>query len=292
MAFILQQLVNSLQLGSIYALIALGYALVYSIIRLINFAHGDIFMVGSFLGFFAAAVLQLSFVPTMLLAMVATAMLGVTIERVAYRPLRAAPRLSAVITALGVGLFLENFTLAVIGPQRRAFPALLPIQTYQAGTVTISTIQIVVVTTAVALMILLDWIVRRTKVGMAMRAISWDKTVVPLMGVNLDQVISITFALGSSIAAAGGVLVGLAYPIIEPYMGILIGWQAFIAAVVGGIGEIRGAMVGGFVLGTVQILTVAFFPSTYRDFIAFALLLLVLVVKPTGILGKPEIRKV
>ena len=292
MTIFFQQILNALQLGSIYALIALGYSMVYSILSLINFAHGDIFMVGAFVGFFAATLLGLPFLPTLLLAMMATSLLGVAVERFAYRPLRKAPKMSAVITALGVGLFLENFTMASIGPERRLFPELIPVVNFNIQGVTISSIQILIILLTLALLLALDSFVQRSKTGLAMRAISYDRSTASLMGVNVDLIISLTFALGSALAAAGGILVGIAYPVIEPYMGILVGWKAFVAAVVGGIGVVRGAMVGGFILGAVEIGAAAALPSTYRDGVVFALLLAILVFKPTGILGKPLFKPV
>jgi len=291
MTYILQQALNALQLGSIYALIALGYTMVYGILTMINFAHGDLFMVGAFVCFFLATALGLPFVPTLLLTMMGVALLGVTIERLAYRPLRQAPRVSAVITALGVGIFLENFTLA-LNPYPQHIPTLIPIITWNIGDLSISSLQALIIVLSLALMVLLDFIVRRTMVGMAMRAISWDKTIVPLMGVPMNLVISATFALGTSLGGAAGVMYGLAYPVIDPYMGIMVGWKAFISAVVGGIGNIRGAMIGGFILGAVEIMVAAFFPSTYRDFVAFALLLVLLIFRPYGILGQPRPQKV
>jgi len=291
MTYFLQQALNALQLGSIYALIALGYTMVYGILTMINFAHGDLFMVGAFLCFIAATFLKLPFVPTLLFSMAGVAILGVVIERLAYKPLRQAPRVSAIITALGVGIFLENFTLA-LNPYPQHIPTLIANTTFTLGGVSISSLQVIIVILSIALMILLDLIVRRTMVGMAMRAISWDKTVVPLMGVPMNLVISITFAIGTSLGGAAGVMYGLAYPVIDPYMGIIIGWKAFISAVVGGIGNIRGAMIGGFILGAVEIMVAAFLPSTYRDFVAFTLLLILLIFRPYGILGKPRPQKV
>ncbi|NPV74893.1 MAG: branched-chain amino acid ABC transporter permease [Anaerolineae bacterium] len=291
MTYFLQQLLNAMQLGSIYALIALGYTMVYGILTMINFAHGDLFMVGAFLCFIAATFLKLPFVPTLLLSMAGVALLGVAIERVAYKPLRQAPRVSAVITALGVGLFLENFTL-VFSPYPQHVPALIANRTWTIGGVSISSLQIIIILLSIALMIILDLVVRRTMVGMAMRAISWDKSIVPLMGVPLDLIISITFAIGTSLGAAAGTMYSLAFPVIDPYMGILVGWKAFISAVVGGIGNIRGAMIGGFILGGVEIMVAAFMPSTYRDFVAFGLLLILLIFRPYGILGKPRPQKV
>lgn len=291
MTYFLQQFLNALQLGSIYALIALGYTMVYGILTMINFAHGDLFMIGAFFCFIAAGLLKLPFVPTLLISMAGVALLGVAIERVAYKPLRNAPRVSAIITALGVGLFLENFTL-VFSPYPQSVPTLIPNQTWMLGTVSISSLQIIIVLLSIGLMILLDLIVQKTMIGMAMRAISWDKAIVPLMGVPLNLIISITFAIGTSLGAAAGVMYAQAFPVIDPYMGIMVGWKAFISAVVGGIGNIRGAMIGGFILGLVEIMVAAFMPSTYRDFVAFALLLVLLIFRPHGILGKPRPQKV
>jgi branched-chain amino acid transport system permease protein len=291
MTYVLQQLLNALQVGSIYALIALGYTMVYGILTMINFAHGDLFMVGAFFCFVAAVSLQLPFVPVLLLSMIGVAFLGVVIERFAYKPLRQAPRVSAIITALGVGLFLENFTLA-LNPYPKQIPQLLENTTWTFFDLSVSSLQVFVIILSLVLMWILDLIVRRTMVGMAMRAISWDKTVAPLLGVPVNMIISITFAIGTSLGGAAGVMYGLAYPVIDPYMGIMVGWKAFIAAVVGGIGNIRGAMIGGYILGTVEIMVVAFLPSTYRDFIAFVLLLVLLIFRPYGILGKPHPQKV
>ena len=291
MAYQLQQLMNALQLGSIYALIALGYTMVYGILRMINFAHGDLFMVGAFLCFIGAVLLKLPFVPVMIIAMIGTAFLGVVIERLAYKPLRQAPRVSAIITALGVGLFLENFTLA-LSPYPKQIPQFMANITWTALGVSFSSLQIFIIILSGVLMLALDVTVRKTMIGMAMRAISWDKNVVPLMGVPMNLVISVTFAIGTALGGAAGVMYGLAYPVIDPYMGIMVGWKAFISAVVGGIGNIRGAMIGGYILGFVEIFTVAFFPSTYRDFVAFALLLVLLICRPNGILGRPQAQKV
>jgi branched-chain amino acid transport system permease protein len=291
MTYLFQQILNALQLGSIYALIALGYTMVYGILTMINFAHGDLFMVGAFFCFLAATALGLPFVPTLLISMIGVAIIGVLIERFAYKPLRHAPRVSAIITALGVGIFLENFTL-VFAPYPQHVPTLIKNTTWVIAGVSISSLQILIIVLSIVLLILLDYIVRKTMVGMAMRAISWDKTIVPLMGVPLNLVISATFALGTSLGGAAGVMYALAFPVIDPYMGILIGWKAFIAAVVGGIGNIRGAMIGGFILGGVEIMVAAFLPSTYRDFVAFTLLLILLIFRPYGILGKPRPQKV
>jgi len=297
-----QNVINALQLGSVYALIALGYTMVYGILTMINFAHGDIFMVSTYFSLMASLFLlglpfkiplAVVFLASLLFSMGLTALLGVTIERLAYRPLRQAPRVSAVITALGVGLFLEHFTLALLGPEPRRFPDLLPATSWQVAGLTLTPLQLLTIVLAALIMVLLDLLVSRTLLGMAMRAISYNRPIVPLMGVPVNRVISLTFALGSAIAAAGGLMYGLAYPVLDPYMGIRIGWWAFIAAVVGGIGNIRGAMLGGFILGAVEIFTPVFLPSsTYRDFVAFSLLLVLLVFRPTGLMGRPVFERV
>ncbi|MBI4774066.1 MAG: branched-chain amino acid ABC transporter permease [Deltaproteobacteria bacterium] len=304
----LQNLLNALQWGSFYALIALGYTLVYGVLLLINFAHGDIFMVGAYIGFFVATFLigsysyhipfglpnEVLFVITVLVTMVLTAGVGVTLERVAYRPLRrrGAGRLYLVITALMAGLILEHGNLALLGASRRSFPELIPKVVYQWGGVVVTNVKLLVIVTTVIVFLLLEAVVRKTKLGMAMRAISYDRFAVPLMGIPVDTVIVFTFVLGSSMAALAGVLFAAAYPVLEPYMGALIGWKAFIAAVVGGIGEIRGAFVGGFLLGFVEIFVAAFFPSTLRDLIAFFVLLIFLSFKPTGIFGVARSTKI
>jgi branched-chain amino acid transport system permease protein len=265
--------------------------MVYGILTMINFAHGDVFMIGAFFCFLLSSMLGLSFIPTLLLTMLGTAFLGVMIERLAYKPLRQAPKVSAIITALGVGMFLENFTLA-LAPYPKQVPLLLENVTWDVYGISISFIQIVIISLSLLLMLLLDYIVQRTSIGMAMRAISWDKTFVPLMGIPVDLIISITFAIGAGLAGAAGTMYALAYPVIDPYMGVMVGWKAFICAVVGGIGNIRGAMIGAFILGTVEIMVVAFLPSTFRDFVAFTLLMLLIMIRPYGILGKPRIQKV
>jgi branched-chain amino acid transport system permease protein len=292
MTYVLQQLVNAVQLGSIYALVALGYSMVYGVLFMVNFAHGDVFMIGAFVAFFAATLLKLPFVPTLLLSMLGTALLGMSIERIAYRPLRNAPKLSVVITALGVGLFLEYITLASLGPWRRTLPPLLPEQIYEVHGVRISILQLIIIGVSIGLMIILDFVVGRTEEGMAMRAIAYDRFAVPLMGVPVNRIISLTFAIGSALAAAGGTLFSIAYPIIEPMMGMMIGWKAFIAAVLGGIGSIRGAVAGAFLLGLVEIGTGAIFPSRLRDLISFAVVWIILMIRPTGLFGVARRQKV
>jgi len=291
MKYLFQQILNALQMGSIYALIALGYTMVYGILTMINFAHGDLFMVGAFFCFIAAAFLHLPFVAVLFLSIIGVAFLGVLIEQLAYKPLRQAPRVSAIITALGVGIFLENVMLAIY-PDPKNIPVIFQNNTWQMFGLTFSSLQMFIIALSLILMLILDFIVSRTMVGIAMRAISWDRKTVPLMGVPVNLVISVTFALGAGLGAAAGVMYGLAYPVIDPYMGIMVGWKAFISAVVGGIGNIRGAMLGGFILGGVEIMVAAFLPSTYRDFVAFSLLLVLLIFRPYGILGKPHTQKV
>ncbi len=290
MHYLLQQLLNALQLGSIYALIALGYTMVYGVLTMINFAHGDVFMVGAFVCLLAARYAHLPFIPVLLICMGLIALLGVTTERLAYRPLRRAPRVSAVITALGVGIFLEHVTLG-FSPYPQPVPPLIPTVTRDIGGVTVSSLQVLIILSSAALMILLDWIVRATRFGLAMRAISWNKEVVPLMGIPVNTVIAFTFALGSGLGGAAGVFYAMAYPVINPYMGVAVGWKAFIAAVVGGIGSIGGAVLGGYLLGLLEIMTAAFLPSTFRDLTAFTLLLVLLLFRPHGLIGRRGVRK-
>ena len=294
MSYFLQQLINGLQLGFVYALIALGYTMVYGIVRLINFAHGDVFMVGAYLGFFGIVAFHLPFPLAMAFAMLGCAILGITIEKFAYKPLRKAPRIAALITAMGVSLFLEYFTSLkfVFGPNYLAYPRPFEVKTFQIGGLSISTIQIIVFAVAIFLLIALQYFVHKTKLGMAMRAVSFDKETASLMGINVDGVISLTFGIGSALAAAGGVLFGIAYPQINPFMGIMPGLKAFVAAVLGGIGIIPGAMIGALIMGLVETMSSAFVSSTLRDAIAFAVLILVLIFKPTGILGKRGTEKV
>ncbi|MEW6686941.1 MAG: branched-chain amino acid ABC transporter permease [Candidatus Edwardsbacteria bacterium] len=294
MSYLIQQLVNGLQLGFVYALIALGYTMVYGIVRLINFAHGDVFMVGAYLGYYAILRLRFPFTISILFAMAGCALLGIIIEKVAYRPLRRAPHIAALITAIGVSLFLEYFSSLrfVFGPNYLAYPRPFPVINFNVGGVTFSNIQIIVFSISIFLLILLQFIVMKTKIGMAMRAVSFDKETASLMGINVDYVISVTFGIGSALAGAGGVLYGIAYPQINPFMGIMPGLKAFVAAVLGGIGLIPGAMLGAVIMGVVEVLSSAFVSSTLRDAVAFGILILVLLVKPTGILGKPAVEKV
>jgi branched-chain amino acid transport system permease protein len=287
-----QQLINGVSLGSIYALIALGYTMVYGIIRLINFAHGDIYMLGAYVGFFCTAVFKMSFWPALIIAMVVAALVGVIIERAAYRPMRNAPKIAVLITAIGVSLFLEYGGILLVSPQPRTFPAIFPAQTYNLGPIVVNNQQIIILAVSLALMVILTYIVQRTKIGKAMRAVSFDTDAALLMGIDVDKVISFTFAVGSGLAAAAGVLVGVYYNSIDPLMGIMPGLKAFVAAVLGGIGIIPGAMAGGVILGVIEALVSGFISSTFRDAAAFAILIIILLFKPSGMLGKNVREKV
>lgn len=287
-----QQIVNGVSLGSIYALIALGYTMIYGIIKLINFAHGDIYMLGAYMGFVCITRFGLPFLPSLVLAMVGSALAGIVIERIAYRPMRNAPRIAALITAIGVSFFLENGMILLVSPQPRTFPAVFAPTVYQVGGVVVNNQQIMILVSAFVLMLALTYIVNRTKAGKAMRAVSFDADAARLMGINIDRVISTTFALGNALAAAAGVLVGIYYNSIDPLMGMMPGIKAFIAAVVGGIGILPGAMLGGIIMGLVEAMVSGFFSSTFRDAAAFAILILILLVKPTGILGQNVKEKV
>jgi branched-chain amino acid transport system permease protein len=300
----IQQCVNALQWGSFYALIALGYTLVYGVLLLINFAHGDIFMVGAYIAFFTSTFLLSASGPglpqgaalalTIPATVILTSLVGVTLERIAYRPLRrkGAHRLYVVITALMCGLILENGNLALLGAGRKALPELLEKQVYTFGNIAVTNLKLWVIVTALLVFVLLQTVVARTRLGMAMRAVSWDRFALPLMGIPLDMVIVFTFALGSGIAGLGGLLFAMSYPVLDPYMGAMTGWKAFIAAVVGGIGDIRGAFAGGFLLAFVEIMVAAFLPSTFRDLFAFSILLIILWKRPTGIFGIPATTKI
>ena len=283
---IIQQIINGISLGSIYALIALGYTMVYGIIQLINFAHGDIMMVGAYIGWFCTTTLMLSFIPALIIAMFFTALLGMLIERIAYKPLRNATRLAALITAIGVSFFLEYGGILLLTPQTRTFPAVFPQTVYSYGNVSFKYGDIVIVVTAVVLMTILTLVVKYTRVGKAMRAVSFDKEAASLMGINVNNTISATFAIGSSLAAAAGVLIGVYFNTINPLMGIMPGLKAFVAAVLGGIGIIPGAMLGGLAMGLIEAFVSGIGYSTWRDAAAFFILIIVLIVKPTGLLGK------
>ena len=283
---LVQQLINGISLGSIYALIALGYTMIYGILKLINFAHGDIYMLGAYIGFVCTSILKLSFLPALIISMIGAALAGMVIERVAYRPMRNAPRIAILITAIGVSFFLENVMILFASPQPRTFPEVFKATVYHAGSWVVNSQQIVILVSALVLMVALTYIVNKTRAGKAMRAVSFDADAARLMGIDIDSTISMTFALGSALAAAGGVLVGIYYNSIDPLMGMVPGIKAFVAAVLGGIGIIPGAMLGGIILGVVEALVSGFISSTFRDAAAFAILIIILLFKPQGLLGK------
>ena len=300
MVFFFQNLINALQWGSFYALIALGYSMVYSIMMLFNFAHGDIFMVGAYIGFGVAMGLMalaslmsfampgwLILVATILLSMFLTSFVGMFVERVAYRPLREAPRASAAITGLMIGIIFEMLILWGVGTQRIAFPPLFETITYNVNGVFITNKKIMIVAVSISFMLALHLFIKKTRWGMAMRAMSFDFVVVPLMGVSINRIAAMTFAIGSALAAVAGILFGVAYPVLDPYMGILFGWKAFVAAILGGRGSIMGATLAGFLLGFIEIFVAMIFPSTLRDIIAYSIVLLILVFRPYGFFGEP-----
>jgi len=304
MLFFFQNVVNALQWGSFYALIALGYSMVYSILMLFNFAHGDIFMVGAYIGFgIATALLALAslgsiavpgwviLVLTILISMFLTSIVGIIVERVGYRPLRDAPRASAAITGLMIGIILETGNLALMGAQRVRFPYLIKGETYNLMGVYITNKKIMIVLVSVALMLALHQFIKRSRWGMAMRAMSFDFVIVPLMGVPVNKIAAMTFAIGSALAAVAGILFGVAYPVLDPYMGIGFGWKAFVAAILGGRGSIMGATLAGFLLGFIEIFVAMVFPSTFRDLIAYSIILAILVFRPHGFFGEAHSAK-
>jgi branched-chain amino acid transport system permease protein len=292
----LQQLLNGLSLGAIYALIALGYTMVYGVLRFINFAHSDVFMVGAFLGYYAGR-----HVPEGTLwgglvvlgvAMLGCALLGMTIERLIYRPLRGSATLNVLITAIGMSLLLEYSGQVFFGATPRTFPQVFPSKNFVLGSLVLSTNQLTVIVVATLLMFALQFIVHRTKIGTAMRAVALNPKAAQLVGINIDVVISFTFCLGSALAGAGGILYALNYPSIDPLMGVMPGLKAFVAAVLGGIGNIPGAALGGLILGTVETFVNGSQWSTYKDAIAFAILIGIMLFRPAGLLGKFTVEKV
>ncbi len=310
--FFVQNLINALQWGSFYALIALGYSMVYSILMLFNFAHGDIFMVGAYIGLgVSLGLLSLLgsgadalapgwavLVMTIMISMFLTAFVGIIVERVGYRPLREAPRASAAITGLMIGIILETANVLFLGGQRLKFPQLIQTETYNLGGVFITNKKIMIVLVSISLMMALHQFVSRTKYGMAMRAMAYDYVVVPLLGVPMNTIAAMTFAIGSALAAAAGILFGLAYPVLDPYMGISFGWKAFVAAILGGRGSIMGACLAGFMLGFIEIMTVPAIQvvnrlfalnigSNLRDLIAYSIVLIILIFRPHGLFGQP-----
>jgi branched-chain amino acid transport system permease protein len=295
LALFLQHLANALSLGSLYALIAIGYTMVYGILRLINFAHGDVFMLGAYLAFYSVATFLLPWWAAFLVAIVVTAAFGVLLERVAYRPLRDSPRISVMISAIGASFLIENVGIVVFGgrPKGVAVPDVMNVR-LAAGGISVMSVSLVIPIITFAVLAVLIWVVYRTKTGMAMRAVSTDLDAARLQAIDVNRIISFTFGAGSMLAAVGGIMWSYKYPQLNPLMGVMPGLKCFIAAVIGGIGSIPGAVLGGFLLGGIELLTVAFLPTLtgYRDAFAFVLLIVVLLVKPSGLLGGTQIEKV
>lgn len=291
----MQQLVNGLSIGSVFALVALGYTMVYGIIKLINFAHGEVYMLGAFVGYFCIKNLAsgfFGFLLALVIAMVVCAIVGVLIEKIAYKPLRNASRITALITAMGVSYFLQYTMVYFVGPDKKVMPAPFENKVFNIGGVMFSLSTVLILITTIFLMLLLQYVVKRTKMGKAMRAVSADADAARLMGINVNQTISFTFAIGSALAGAAGVLIGIHYNSIDPLMGTIPGLKAFIAAVFGGIGIIPGAMVGGLSIGVIQTFAAGYISSLWQDAVVYALLIFILVVKPSGLLGKNVKEKV
>ena len=291
----LQHMTNGISLGSLYALIAIGYTMVYGILRLINFAHGDIFMIGAYLTYYGITYTPIPWYIVFILASVITGILGIILERLAYKPLRGAPRITILISAIGASFLLQNLGILVFGGRPKAFPTPALFQNVvKIGGVSIGVINFIIPVVTIILLIVLNFFIQKTRTGMAMRALSKDYEAASLMGININRTISITFFIGSFLAAIGGIMWGVKYPQLMPHMGVLPGLKCFIAAVVGGIGNITGAVMGGFILGLGEILLIAFLPALtgYRDAFAFVLLIVILLVKPTGLMGEKIAEKV
>ena len=294
-ALFLQHLANALSLGSLYALIAIGYTMVYGVLRLINFAHGDVFMLGAYFAFYAASALLLPWWATFLLGIALTAGFGVLLERVAYRPLRDSPKLSVMISAIGASFLIENVAVVLFGgrPKGVTVPSILDVK-LSLGGVSVMSVSVVIPILTFAVLGVLLWVVHRTRTGMAMRAVSTDLDAARLQAIDVNRIIAFTFGAGSLLAGVGGIMWSYKYPQLNPLMGVMPGLKCFIAAVIGGIGSIQGAMLGGFLLGGIELLTIAFLPTLtgYRDAFAFVLLIVVLLVKPSGLLGSTAAEKV
>lgn len=292
MVQIIQQFINGMSLGSIYALVALGYTMVYGIIKLINFAHGEMYMIGAFFSFYLITIFKLPFFVALLISMILVAILGFFIERVAYKPLRNATRIAALITAIGVSFLMQYTTMFLVGADTKVFPEAFINKNYYIFSIKISFEQILIFVITAILMVSLQALVNKTRIGRSMRAVSTDKEAAALMGIDVDKTIALTFALGAALAAAAGTLVGMYYNTISPLMGVTPGLKAFVAAVFGGIGHIKGAMLGGFMIGLIETLVVGAGYSLMKDAIVFFVLILVLIIKPSGLLGKGGREKV
>ena len=295
MDYFLQNLINALQWGSFYAVISIGYSMVYGVLMLFNFAHGDIFMVGTYIGFGIATLLLtlfsaimpgwLIFIFTVVITMFLASFVGVFVEVVGYRPLRGAPRASAAITGLMIGIIFETGNLIILGAKRFSFPPLIESVTYNFSGIYVTNVKVMIVVISLLLMLALHLFIQKTKWGMAMRAMSYDFLAVPLMGVSINVIAPLTFAIGAGLASVAGILYGQAYPVLDPYMGVLIGWKAFVAAILGGRGSIMGAALAGYMLGFIEIFAAMVFPSTFRDLIAYSIILVILTFRPRGFFG-------
>ncbi len=293
--YIIQNLINAAQRGSFYAVISIGYSMVYGVLMLFNFAHGDIFMVGTYIGFGIATLFlaifagllpaPLIFLSTVVVTMFLASWIGVFVEVAGYRPLRQAPRASAAITGLMIGIIFETGILILLGAKRLSFPPLMESVTYNIGGVYVTNVKVMIIIISLALMLALHGFIQKTKWGMAMRAMSYDFLAVPLMGVSINVIAPLTFAVGAGLASVAGILYGQAYPILDPYMGVIIGWKAFVAAILGGRGSIKGAALAGYLLGFIEIFVATIFPSTLRDLIAYSIILLILTFRPRGFFG-------
>lgn len=295
MEYFLQNIINALQWGSFYAVISIGYSMVYGVLMLFNFTHGDIFMVGTYIGFGIATLLLalcsafmpgwMIFVLVVIVTMFLASFVGVFVEMVGYRPLRGAPRASAAITGLMIGIIFETGNLIILGAQRFSFPPLMESISYNVGGVYFTNVKVLIIVVSLVLMLALHTFIQKTKWGMAMRAMSYDFLAVPLMGVSINVIAPLTFAIGAGLASVAGILYGQAYPILDPYMGILLGWKAFVAAILGGRGSIMGAALAGYLLGFIEIFVAMVFPSTFRDLIAYSIILVILTFRPRGFFG-------
>jgi branched-chain amino acid transport system permease protein len=292
---LLQNVINALQWGSFYAVISIGYSMVYGVLMLFNFAHGDIFMTGTYIGFGVATLLLALcgavipgwaiFLLTVLITMFLAAWLGVLVEVIGYRPLRHAPRASAAITGLMIGIILETSNLIILGTKRLSFPTLIESQTWHIGGVYFTNVKVLIIAVSLMLMLGLHTFIQKSRWGMAMRAMSYEFHAVPLMGISVNVLAPLTFAIGAGLASVAGILYGQAYPVLDPHMGVLLGWKAFVAAILGGRGSIMGAALAGYLLGAIEIFTAMVFPSTFRDLIAYSIILVILTFRPRGFFG-------
>ena len=295
MDYFFQNLINALQWGSFYAVISIGYSMVYGVLMLFNFAHGDIFMVGTYIGFGIATLLLtlfsaalpgwIIFILTVVITMFLASFVGAFVELVGYRPLRGAPRASAAITGLMIGIIFETGNLIVLGAKRLSFPSLIESTSYNIGGIYFTNVKVLIIVVSLVLMLGLHTFIQHSKWGMAMRAMSYNFLAVPLMGVSINIIAPLTFAIGAGLASVAGILYGQAYPVLDPYMGVLLGWKAFVAAILGGRGSIMGAALAGYLLGFIEIFIAMVFPSTFRDLIAYSIILVILTFRPRGFFG-------